>query len=576
MSRKGAIRAAIDAIALGWDVPGGVAVITDRDGDLFEYAFGFADRERGVNTTADHLFAIGSISKGATATVVLQLVEQGLLTLDTPIVSVLPWLEGPLADPQITIELLLRHSAGITSGIDAVPDEVGQLAGYAEGPSPVAIGSLFHYSNLGFILLGRAAAAVSGESLTELVRTRLLEPLGMRDSIAAVLHEDRPRFALGYQPVHDARSWVPGDEQLVAPWLEVDGADGAIAATASDLARFARMLLAGGAPILTPESFEAMTTRVAVGGEDTLDLTGIAPVSVSRYGFGVNVEETDGRRALSHGGGMVGYASFLLADLDRGLGITVLTNANGDSPVAEAIARVAFALWDSPDDPVAPLDPRWWSTEAGRDSQRPRVLDEGMLGSFKLAGTNDELTLSIAEEAGGRARVEVGFRGATAPLNWSWADRAVTRHLELRRFGLLFEAGTWVCGPLIFERSESAALATSEDESGAASEPSAPDVATFVPESPFVGHYRSYNPWFTSFRVVQRPGTLLLIANVGVEAPWDEVELVILGVDAAGRTVFRLGPDPRLPERLVFGPLIDGRAPWVERDGDRYSRAFTE
>lgn len=87
----------------------------------------------------------------------------------------------------------------------------------------------------------------------------------------------------------------------------------------------------------------------------------------------------------------------------------------------------------------------------------------------------------------------------------------------------------------------------------------------------FCGHYRSYSPWFTNFRVVQRRGALVLIAPGGVEAPAEDVELV-----QVAPSTFRIGRDVALPERITFGPLINGVAAWADRDGCRYSRAFTD
>jgi hypothetical protein len=85
-----------------------------------------------------------------------------------------------------------------------------------------------------------------------------------------------------------------------------------------------------------------------------------------------------------------------------------------------------------------------------------------------------------------------------------------------------------------------------------------------------VGHYRSWSPWFPGFRIVARRGGLVLIAPGGVEAPGDDEHLVEL---APG--LFRIGADPWLPERLVVGPVVDGHAVTVERDGCVYSRHFT-
>ena len=90
-------------------------------------------------------------------------------------------------------------------------------------------------------------------------------------------------------------------------------------------------------------------------------------------------------------------------------------------------------------------------------------------------------------------------------------------------------------------------------------------------DRPAVGHYRSYSPWWTHLRIVARGDRLHLVADNGVEADKGQPELVRLDDG-----VFRIGADPRLPERLRLGPVVDGSVIWVDRDGCRYSRTFGE
>jgi len=125
----------------------------------------------------------------------------------------------------------------------------------------------------------------------------------------------------------------------------------------------------------------------------------------------------------------------------------------------------------------------------------------------------------------------------------------------LSRFTLSFDDGAWLWGPRAFTRA-------------GGSRPAGPPRREWAQ---FCGHYRSYSPWFTNFRVVLRYGRLVLIAPGGIEAPGQDVELVPLG-----ESTFRMGADSRLPERITFGPSVNGVAPWADRDGCHYSRAFTD
>lgn len=544
-------RAVINAIAEKWSVPGGVVVAVDREGETFFHPFGFSDLERGKPVEPHHLFQIGSISKVATSMVVLQLVEQNELTLDTPVGDILGWLPASMRSPEITIRRLLNHTGGLVASVDAVPDDIGQAALPGGSPSPAAAGKHFHYSNFGYILLGLVAARISGTPLPELVAQRILQPLGMLDAIARVTHADHPVLARGYQPLHDDRPWIPGDPLITAPWLEVAGADGNLACTASDLGRFARMLLGRGVlegtRVLQESSFEAMVSALAPTGEDVLDLPGVRPAQSSRYGLGINVEQVDDTMLLTHGGGMVGYASFLHVDLDAGSAVCVVTNANGDTPVAEAIARCVAAELSVPGAvSVDRLDPAGW------DAQEVQRL--GCTGEF-VSATGEPVHITATEQSTGAVHLTVSSDGQQAPLLRTWGCRAVTRLPVLRRYALVFEANHWVWGP---------------EELIPIDAPRDPSPATPTAGSEFCGHYRSYSPWFTNFRVVQRRGALVLIAPGGVEAPAEDVELV-----QVAPSTFRIGRDDALPERITFGAVIDGAAAWADRDGCRYSRAFT-
>jgi CubicO group peptidase (beta-lactamase class C family) len=541
-------RAIAAAIAEQWAVPGGAVVAVDRRGELFAHRFGYADLVAGIPVGPHHLFEIGSISKIFTSIVTLRLARRGLIALDDPVGAVLDWLPETLRGAGITIERLLNHTAGLVAGVDAVPDEIGQAAAFTGTVSPAEPGTFFHYSNLGFILLGLVARHVSGRPLPDLVRDEILRPLGMTSTVARVTHDDYPSLARGYQPLYDDRPWAPGDPLVQAPWLEVAGADGNIAATASDMARFARMLLGRGTlegtTVLDAPDFEAMVTSTAPEGEDIPMLPGVPGSDASRYGLGINTERIDGRTVLSHGGGMVGYASFLLADLDAGIAVCVVTNANGDSPVAEAIARsVAAELCDPSTVPVGGLDPHWWNASDA----------EERIGDFTGPG-EQRIRVDVEECDGKRVRLALQHAGERVPLLRTWSRGAVATTPSLRKFTFVFGNDAWSWGPKVFVRTETA---TTDSGAGALAS--------------FCGHYRSYSPWFTNFRVVARDGGLVLIAPGGVESPVGETELV-----AVGGSTFRIGVDPRLPEHLTFGPVTGGVAAWADRDGCRYSRAFTD
>lgn len=564
------VAATVDAIAAEWAVPGVAVAVTDRDGVLWQRTSGVADLPRRIPLTAGHLLEIGSISKAATAMVVLQSVRDGLLSLDQSIGSVLPWVPPVLQARELTLRRLLNHTGGLVGSVDALADERAQIAGYAgrsaAGPPP----GRFHYSNVGYLLLGLAAATVNGRPLPELVRERVFAPAGMREAVAAITLRDADRIATGHQPARDDAPWRPGDPLVAAPFIETAGSDGSIAATVADLAAFARVLLRGGrgdhGEVLDPASFASMTGLLAPAGEDVLVVPGQHAPAWSRYGLGINVEQGRDGEVLSHGGGMVGFASFLLADPATGRAVVVLTNADGDSPVAEAIARsVAVALDGGVRRAGGELDPRRWrrptndGTEAADHlSIRPPAVPTGAAGLFRRP---DGHTLEIRESAAG---LEVVADGDAAALEWTWSARCVTALPSLRRFALVFDGAEWTWGGDVYARASAP-----ERADAPVVRPSSGIPAAVLDTAP--GHYRSYTPWYPHLRVVRRGDRLLLIAPRGVEASADDQELVPIGDG-----LFRIGADDDAPETLRFGPVVDGGSVWADRDGCRYSRSFTD
>ena len=443
----------------------GAAVAIVRDGAVVDaFALGLADPSRGTPLDLGHLFEIGSISKSFTALCVLSLVDQGAVSLADPVTAHLLWFEVRTEHPPIGVRHLLDHSSGLVMGSDSHPDEAAQVYSLRTTETGSAPGTIFHYSNVGYMALGQLVQAVTGRPCTEVMRDVVVDVVGMPDTITTITDDDRPRMAVGQQPWHEDRPWRPGDPLAPATWMEVSAADGNVASTAPDMGRYLAMLLGGGEidgrRVVSPESWTEMVTPSSPGGEP-------AP-GWSFYGLGINVEKVHDRTVISHGGGMVGYSTFMLGELDRGFGVVVLTHAPGDSHGAEWVAR---ALYD--------------------------VVHADVEGHDR------------------------------APLP------------------------TYVAEP-------KPALPQGDDGSVEAR------------LAAYVGHYRAFTPWFTHLRVAAYDGRLWLVAPNGVEAP-GLVELVELEPG-----LFREGADPRLPERLRIGPVLEGHALWVERHDCRYSRTFRD
>ena len=527
-----------------WPVVGGALTVTDRDGTVEGLGFGQADRERGVAASVDHVFQVGSISKMFVSVVANQLIDEGRLSLDEPISDILPWVLLP--GGEVTVRALLSHTGGLVLGGDGVPDDLAQLWNLRHLDRSEQPAEHFHYSNVGFMLLGRAIEARAGVSLAEVLSARVFRPLGMVSSLGRMRQGDRARMATGYWPLRDDVAWAPGDEVVPAAWFDIDAADGNVASTASDMARFARELIGAGS-VVSAESMKRMMESLAPGGEDVVCLRGAAPVTSSRYGLGVNIEEVGGNLCLTHGGGMVGFQSFMIADRTAGVGITVLTNANGCYPIAQVIARAAHHLMTTEGRGELPAPDR--CVDTGHDA--PWETDR-WLGDFHSHSGPVPLVQFGRDAAGSLC---IAADGVVAPIAQEWTGRFVTSHASLREFR--WDAFTdadgeaWLYGPHVYrpynDAIQSVAMGGSDGRS-------------------VVGRYRSYSPWYPTFRVYERMGRLFLTAPGGVEAPPRDEELVRI------KGEWRIGADEWLPERIRSGPVIDGLAVSLFRDGVEYSR----
>ncbi|MEA5359555.1 serine hydrolase domain-containing protein [Amycolatopsis sp., V23-08] len=222
----------------------GVVLVTRGDEILVSEARGFAHRGYGVENTVGTRFAIASGTKGFTALVVVGLIAEGRLTLDTRARDVLGG-DLPLIDDAVTVEHLLTHTSGIGDYCDEEADPPLQpllatsadyLAALDGFPQRSLPGTEFRYNNGAFAVLALIAERIAGRPFHDLVHERVCEPAGMTDT--AFLRSDAlpGRTATGY--LEDGRTNVFS--------LPVVGhGDGGIYSTAPDIRRFWPAFLEG-------------------------------------------------------------------------------------------------------------------------------------------------------------------------------------------------------------------------------------------------------------------------------------------------------------------------------------------
>ena len=554
------------------NIPGMTVALTDREKLLRVVTYGFADVAARTPVTPETLFEIGSISKSFTSIALLQLQEAGRLDLHEPVTRHLPWFHVRSEYEPITVHHLMSHTAGIIMGAEFTGEARYEVWALRETQAASPPGTHFHYSNVGYKALGVLLEDLVGQPYGDIIRARVLDPLGLAATDPVITHETRNRLAVGYEPFYDDRPLPRGGPLAPATWLETATGDGSIASTPADMAAYLRMLMNRGqgqqGRVLSEGSFDLMTQRV-IQPEDGLH--------GKFYGYGLNIEENDGYTTIGHGGGMVGYYSHILADMDDGLGVVVLINGPGepDEVARFALKLLRAALHDQELPPVPPTDPT--KVENGADyaetyracaacpeRSRGKLCPEPAEGhgcternqvlrkkpGFKRRAGAKALTLVAEGE-----RLILRYGGERVVLERRGPDRFYVDHPDFALFLLRFgrEEGRVVeafHGPDWYANDQYAGPATFDysEEWDA-----------------YPGHYRSHNPWFSNFRVVLRKGALTLIDPSGDEKP-----LVPLG-----GSVFQIGEEEHSPERIRFDTVLNGRAVCANLSCGDYYRTFT-
>ena len=279
-------------------VRGGALVWSARRGDVTD-----------PHTDVQH--RLGSITKSITAVAVMRLRDEGLVGLDDPLERHLPG--TPAGDR--TVGQLLSHTAGLSAESpgqwwERTPGGTLADLGLAPADVPLGAGRQFHYSNLGYGLLGELLAAVRGRPWGDVLREEVLLPLGMTRTTP------RPEGRA-------ATGWA------VHPWADVlhpepEHHHGAMApagqlwASLADLARFATFLLGDTGDVLDAGTLEEMT--LPAGVDSSAD-------GWSAYGLGLQVQRVRGRTLVGHGGSMPGFLAGVFVDRAVGDGGVVLRNA---------------------------------------------------------------------------------------------------------------------------------------------------------------------------------------------------------------------------------------------------------
>jgi D-alanyl-D-alanine carboxypeptidase len=292
---------------------GALALIQQPEG-IWRGASGQANGERTAD--AGDRFAIASTTKTFIATVVLQLVGEGRLSLDE---TVEKWLPGRVRDgDRIAIRHLLNHTSGIGPGYGSLGDPDGQQ------PLLSQPGARHLYSNTNYVILGLIVEAITGDSLGAVVRDRIFRPLRLEDSSYGSASLEM--YAT------DHLSWLGSPMDVSS---EAVSGDGGIVSTAVDLATFFQALLGGA--LLDVDQLSQMLRTVDTGTDPLALRAGGDP----RAGLGIFGFDLACGPAWGHGGDMPGYSNQVLAALDGSKIVVVAQNRSG-WPQANATAEEMY------------------------------------------------------------------------------------------------------------------------------------------------------------------------------------------------------------------------------------------
>jgi CubicO group peptidase (beta-lactamase class C family) len=315
--------------------PGGVVLIGQRGQIIYKKAFGMANVELNVPMKEGMVFNIGSITKQFTAVAILQLVEQGKLSLQDEITKYLP--DYPVNGQKITVENLLTHTAGIPA---SAPEAMTRLQGekrlvtlqeiiatFKNRPLDFAPGTKMNYSNNGYILLGAIIEKVSGVSYPEYLEKNIFKPAGMTQTLFGddyILIKDR---AASYVYSRAESRFLNALNSKV----EMAYSAGAIQSTAEDLFKWNQALNAY--KIIKRESLEKAQTEYKLPyGKGT------------NYGYGWFIGNIQGSPIVEHGGNMGGFMSHAIYLPQEDIYVIVLYNFRAPNRLPEFLAGDLAAL----------------------------------------------------------------------------------------------------------------------------------------------------------------------------------------------------------------------------------------
>jgi CubicO group peptidase (beta-lactamase class C family) len=331
------LRARLKTAIGTYGVPG-ASIAIFRDDVLHEAAAGILNAETGVEATTDALFHIASITKPITATIALQLVDEGKLDLDAPVRRYLPAFRVASADAsaRVTVRQLLCHSSGIdgdffhdtTRGEDRIDKVIA--AGHAL-PQLHEPGRGFSYCNHGFTILGRIFEVIEGADFDTIWRARVSDKLGTPSLLTLTREALRYRVAVGHMAARAAPKRL-----FLSPSQGPAGATPM--ARARDLVSFALIHLNGGVTREGVRVLSAGAVRAMREPHNALPPRQLA----THFGLGWMLFDWGGHKLFGHDGLSIFQRSYLRIYPEKRVVLALLTNGGDGGGLFRALASEVF------------------------------------------------------------------------------------------------------------------------------------------------------------------------------------------------------------------------------------------
>ncbi|MDX2964526.1 serine hydrolase [Streptomyces acidiscabies] len=328
--------------AMAQGAPGAMARFVGPSGVQVRTA-GVLDRESGAPMDIHARFRIGSVSKTFSSVVLLQLVQEGKLTLDAPVNEYLP---GLLPDDRITVRNLLTHRSGLADytddmfehtvpGFEAVRNRVFSYQELLDLslalPRTTEPGVSYRYSNTNFVVVGMLIEKLTGTPVAAQYQKRIFKPLGLRDTLYVHPETKIPGFHVrGYlHPDEAGAPLVDSTEQTVS-WAQ---SAGAVISSPADLNTFTTALMRG--KLLSPEMLDAMRT---VTPTDT--------TNTRFYGLGLRrYDLTCGVQVFGHTGTVQGFYTYTFATKDGKRALSAMANTSNKGSANTALGGTLEAAF---------------------------------------------------------------------------------------------------------------------------------------------------------------------------------------------------------------------------------------